>query len=110
VFLFLNVVGALAERNFGAASFYFVSVAGGLLSSGSSIASSATLISHRELNASTGINGVVLSSLTSVLINIPLLRRLSVESAYRRQITLSVLIIVAGGLIGAGMNLALFRS
>jgi uncharacterized membrane protein (DUF4010 family) len=110
VFLFLNVVGALAERNFGAASFYFVSVAGGLLSSGSSIASSATLISHHELNASTGINGVVLSSLTSVLINIPLLRRLSVESAYRKQITWGLVIIVAGGLIGAGMNLALFRS
>jgi uncharacterized membrane protein (DUF4010 family) len=81
VFLFLNVVGALAERNFGSASFYFVSVASGLLSSGSSIASSATIIRHHELSASTGVNGVVLSSLTSILINVPLLRRLSLEPA-----------------------------
>ncbi len=48
VFLALNVVGALAERYFGTASFYFVSAAGGLLSSGSSIASAATLISPRR--------------------------------------------------------------
>jgi hypothetical protein len=33
-----------------------------------------------------------------------------VESAYRKQITWGLVIIVAGGLIGAGMNLALFRS
>ena len=30
IFLVLNVVGALAQREFGSASFYFVSMAGGL--------------------------------------------------------------------------------
>jgi hypothetical protein len=48
VFLGLNVVGALAQRTFGSASFYFVSAAGGLLSSASSIASAATLIHKHE--------------------------------------------------------------
>jgi uncharacterized membrane protein (DUF4010 family) len=109
VFLFLNVVGALAERHFGSGSFYFVSAAGGLLSSGSAIASSATLISHRELSPATGINGVVLSSLTSVLVNIPLLRRLSLDPAYRKRVTWGLVLIVAGGLAGAGADIALFR-
>jgi uncharacterized membrane protein (DUF4010 family) len=85
VFLLLNVAGALAQRHFGSGSFYFVSMAGGLLSSGSSIASAATLINHREVPALTGVIGVVLSSLTSVVINIPLLQRIPAEGGYRRK-------------------------
>jgi len=56
-----------------------------------------------------GINGVVLSSLTSVLINIPLLRRLSLDPAYRKRVTWGLVLIIAGGLAGAGANLALFH-
>jgi hypothetical protein len=44
---------ALAQRNFGSASFYFLSVAGGLLSSAFSIALAATLIAHGELTVIT---------------------------------------------------------
>jgi uncharacterized membrane protein (DUF4010 family) len=104
VFLVLNVIGALAQRHFGSASFYFVSVAGGLLSSGSSIASAATLISHGELTPTTGINGVVFSSLTSILINIPLLRRIAGTGAYRRKLTFSLLGIAASGAAGIAIN------
>ena len=63
VFLALNVVGGLAQRNFGSGSFYFVSVAGGLLSSASSIASAANADQSSRNQCSTGVNGVVLSSL-----------------------------------------------
>jgi uncharacterized membrane protein (DUF4010 family) len=105
VFLALNVIGALAERYFGSASFYFVSAAGGLLSSGSSIASAATLIHHGELPVSTGVNGVVISSIVSVLINIPLLRRIAGSEAYRRRLTLSLLGIVATGGLGLVLNM-----
>jgi uncharacterized membrane protein (DUF4010 family) len=59
VFLALNVIGGLAQRDFGSGSFYFVSIVGGLLSSASSIASAATLTSHHQISASTGVNGVV---------------------------------------------------
>jgi uncharacterized membrane protein (DUF4010 family) len=104
VFLLLNVVGALAERHFGSASFYFVSGAGGLLSSGSSIASAATLIHHGELSASTGVNGVVIASVISVLINIPLLGRIKGMEALRRKLTLSLLGIVAMGILGVACN------
>jgi uncharacterized membrane protein (DUF4010 family) len=104
VFLALNVLGALAQRHFGSASFYFVCVAGGLLSSGSSIASAATLISHGELSPAVGINGVVFSSLTSILINIPLLRKVSGEGVYRRKLTFSLLGIAAAGALGVLAN------
>ncbi|HEY0307123.1 MAG TPA: MgtC/SapB family protein [Acidobacteriaceae bacterium] len=104
IFLALNVVGALVQRHFGSASFYVVSAAGGLLSSGSSIASAATLIHHGELPPVTGVNGVVISSMTSVLINIPLLRRIEGAGAYSRKLTWSLLGIAAAGVVGVGVN------
>jgi uncharacterized membrane protein (DUF4010 family) len=105
VFLALNVVGALAEKDFGSASFYFVSAAGGLLSSGSSIASAATLIRHGDLPALTGVNGVVISSIVSVLINIPLLRRIPGSAILRNKVTWSLVSVAAGGLIGVIINM-----
>jgi uncharacterized membrane protein (DUF4010 family) len=108
VFLSLNVIGGLAQRNFGAGSFYFVSIAGGLLSSASSIASAATLISRHEISATTGVNGVVLSSLTSILINIPLVRRTIKETTLGRKLTFALVMIAAAGLLGVGLNLIVF--
>lgn len=108
VFLALNVLGGLAQRNFGAGSFYFVSIAGGLLSSASSIASAATLISHHQISASTGVNGVVLSSLTSILINIPLMRSITKEAPFRRRVNFALVTVAITGLIGAGLNAVVF--
>ena len=108
VFLALNVIGGLAQRNFGSGSFYFVSIAGGLLSSASSIASAATLISHHQISASTGVNGVVLSSLTSILINIPLMRSITKEAPFRRKVNFALVMVAATGLIGAGLNVLMF--
>src|SRR5258708_27983682 len=78
VFLVLNVVGGLAQRTFWPASFYFVSMAGGLLSSASSIASAATLITHHEISPATGVHVISLSSLTSMFINAPLLPTITI--------------------------------
>ncbi|HXM02591.1 MAG TPA: DUF4010 domain-containing protein, partial [Chthoniobacterales bacterium] len=108
VFLSLNVVGGLAQRNFGSGSFYFVSIAGGLLSSASSIASAANLISHHEISASTGVNGVVLSSLTSILINIPLMRSITKDAAFRRKVNFALVAVAVTGLLGVGLNALIF--
>jgi len=108
VFLTLNIVGALAQRHFGPASFYFVSVAGGLLSSASSIASAATLISHHELSVSTGVNGVILSSLTSILINVPLIRSITRETSFKRKASFALALIAVFGLIGVAINGVIF--
>jgi uncharacterized membrane protein (DUF4010 family) len=104
VFLALNVAGALAQRNFGSASFYFVSVLGGFLSSASSIASAATLISHHDLPAATGVNGVILSSLTSIVVNIPLIRSMAREASFRRRVSTALLAVIGVGLVGVGLN------
>lgn len=110
VFLILNVVGALAQRNFGSASFYFVSIAGGLLSSASSITSAATLMAHGELPTITGVNGIILSSVTSILANIPLIRGLVKEAEFKRKICLALIIIAAVGLLAGVINHLLFEN
>ncbi len=104
VFLLLNVVGALAERNFGPASFYFVSISGGLLSSASAIASAATLVAHHQLTLLTGVNGIILSSLTSILANIPLIRGLVHESGLKRRMLVLLIIITVIGLAAGTVN------
>lgn len=104
VFLILNVVGALAQRDFGSASFYFVSVAGGLLSSASSIASAATLISHGELPIITGVNGIILSSITSIVSNLPLIRGLITDAALKKRISLALVMMAATGLVAGILN------
>jgi uncharacterized membrane protein (DUF4010 family) len=108
VFLVLNVVGGLAQRNFGPASFYFVSMAGGLLSSASSIASAATLIAHHEISGTTGVNGIILSSLTSILINVPLIRSMTKEAPFRRKACLGLALVAVVGLVGVGVNEVIF--
>ncbi len=108
IFLGLNVVGALAQRRFGSASFYFVSVAGGLLSSASSITSAATLIAHQEIPAQVGANGIIISSLTSILSNIPLIRSFLRAVPEGRSISASLILIAVAGLVGVGLNQMLF--
>ncbi|QDK36522.1 MgtC/SapB family protein [Bdellovibrio sp. NC01] len=104
VFLVLNIVGALVQRNFGSNSFYFVSLLGGLLSSASSIASAATLMSHGELPLSTGVNGVIISSLTSILINIPLIRTMTTDKTFKRRAFVALFLIAILGVMGMAAN------
>lgn len=100
VFLLLNVIGGLAQRHYGSSSFYFVSIAGGFLSSGSSIAAAASLIKQHELPMQIGVNGVIFSSLTSVLVNIPLIRKLVQDRTFKRSITVAIVLVGAAGLGG----------
>ncbi len=109
VFLALNVAGGLAQRHFGTASFYFVSGVGGLLSSASSIAAAITLMARHEVSIATGVNGIVLASLTSVLANIPLIQSLLPEKPLRRKINLALVQIAAAGLVGVFVNELVFR-
>jgi uncharacterized membrane protein (DUF4010 family) len=104
VFLGLNVIGALAQRNFGSSSFYFVSAVGGLLSSASSIASAATLINHHEISAATGVNGIILSNLTSILVNVFLIRSMTKDATFRRKICLGLAMVALFGFVGTGLN------
>lgn len=107
VFLVLNVAGALANRCLGEASFYIVSVLGGLLSSASSITSAASLVANHQVSVDTGANGIILSSITSVLANIPLVRAMAADQPLRRALVRSLVLIAIAGLLSAVVTLAM---
>jgi uncharacterized membrane protein (DUF4010 family) len=73
IFLILNVAGVIAHRTLGVYGFYAISVAGGLISSASAVAAAGTAAAHHEVSFPVAANGAVFASLTSVLINIPLI-------------------------------------
>src|SRR5690606_18384932 len=105
----LNIAGALAQRYLGAASFYLVCALGGLLSSGSSIAAAATLIAHQEISVTTGVNGIVLSSLVSVLTNVPLILSLAREPRFSRRVSWSLATVALVGIAGLATTFFLPR-
>jgi len=83
VFLALHVAGTAAQRLIGAAGFYAVSFVGGFVSSASSVASAATLAGQGDLPVTVAANSALLASLSSALVNLPLVARV----ARRRPLT-----------------------
>jgi uncharacterized membrane protein (DUF4010 family) len=100
VFLVLNVAGVLAQRSLGIFGFYAVSVAGGLLSSASAVAVAGTAAAHHQVPFHVAANGAVLASLTSVLINIPLVARAGGQLRLTKSLTRALLIVIAFGVFG----------
>jgi uncharacterized membrane protein (DUF4010 family) len=96
IFLGLTVVAGAAQRFGGALGFYVISFAGGLVSSSSTAASAANLISQHQITAETGGLGVVLTSLASALVLIPIVWRAS-PALGRRMAVATAMIVVAGG-------------
>ncbi|MBE7539131.1 MAG: MgtC/SapB family protein [Opitutaceae bacterium] len=109
-FMVLNVLGALANRHFGSASFYFVSMSGGLISSASAITSAATLMAQHEIPTVIGVNGVILSTLTSILSNVPLIRGMIRPVATGSRICRDLIVMAAAGLAGMLLNGILIRA
>ncbi len=101
LFLALQVAGGLAQRTLGVTGFYAVSLIGGLLSSSSAVASAASLTAHG--NVSPGVAGLaaLLASMTSALVSLPLVARLSRNSRLTRRLALVLGLMVLAGLLGA---------
>lgn len=72
LFVVLQVAGLLAQRWLGEYGFYVVSLCGGVVSSASSVAAAASLAAKGSLTAQVAGTGAVIASLTSVMINFPL--------------------------------------
>ena len=107
IFLLLSVAGILAQRSLGVFGFYAISVAGGLLSSASAVAAAGTAEGHHEVSFPVAANGAVLASLTSVLINIPLVARTGRQPLLTKALARTLLIIVASGIIGVVLHKSL---
>ncbi|MCC6198038.1 MAG: MgtC/SapB family protein [Burkholderiales bacterium] len=99
IFLLLHVVGALTERHFGDAGFYFVSIVGGLLSSASAVAAAATLAEQGGITSTTAGVGAVLASFTSLVFSLSFVLRTRSRLLIR---TLAVSMVAVGlaGVVG----------
>lgn len=106
-FLALEVAGTLGQRTLGTFGFYVVAVAGGLFSSASAVASAGMLAAHGKLPGGVAANGVALASLTSALVNLPLVSRVSNQPRLTSALRRALLLIAAIGLLGAVAQTAL---
>ncbi|MBW0000032.1 MAG: MgtC/SapB family protein [Verrucomicrobia bacterium] len=100
IFLALHVAGTLAQKRLGTWGFYAVSVAGGLVSSASAVAAAGTAAAHREVNAAIAANGAVLASLTSTLVDIPLVARVAAQRSLTVRLSAALGVIAGAGIVG----------
>lgn len=100
VFLILEVAGKLGQRTFGEAGFYVVSVAGGLFSSSSAVAAAGTLAAQGALTTATAGAGALLATITSALVNLPLVARFGRDRRLTRAVALSMAGLVVAGALG----------
>jgi uncharacterized membrane protein (DUF4010 family) len=98
LFLIIQTVSTLGERYLGKFGFLGISVLGGLVSSASTSAAAANMVGHGQMQAGLAGEGVVLASLASALINLPLIYRNAKNRALSRRITVVTLILVVTGI------------
>ncbi len=98
LFVLLEAAGTLAQRGLGSFGFYAVSLAGGLVSSASAVASAATLAARGALPADVAARGAVLASLASVVVNIVLAARVSGQHRLTLRLAGSLALVIILGL------------
>jgi uncharacterized membrane protein (DUF4010 family) len=97
LFLALQIVATLGQRLIGNAGFQIVSVLGGLFSSASTTAAAANMAMHGKVSAAQAGVAVVLTSIASALVNLPIMwRQPRARPAMRALILSSALQVVAG--------------
>jgi len=82
IFLILQVITVVAQQWLGQVGVYVASLLGGLVSSASAVASAASLASQGAISSASAGGSAVIASLTSALMNLPLIIR-----ARQRQLT-----------------------
>jgi uncharacterized membrane protein (DUF4010 family) len=100
VFLVLQVAGTLAQRFLGTAGFYAVSVAGGVVSSASAVASAATLSAGGVISPYVASVGAVAASIASALIDWPIVARVSRDQTLTRSVGRLLWAVAVLGVLG----------
>jgi uncharacterized membrane protein (DUF4010 family) len=101
VFVALEAAGILAQRYLGSFGFYAVSLAGGVVSSASAVASAAVLAAHGDFSPQVAANGAVLASIASVMVDPPLIARIAQNKALTRRTTVTLGLMSVAGVIAA---------
>jgi uncharacterized membrane protein (DUF4010 family) len=96
-FLVIQVVSTLGERYLGRLGFLGISVLGGLVSSASTSAAAANMVGHGEIRAALAGEGVVLASVASALINLPIIQRNAKNPALSRRLAVLTAALSATG-------------
>jgi uncharacterized membrane protein (DUF4010 family) len=98
LFLLIKIVSTLGERYLGKFGFLGVSVIGGLFSSASTSAAAANMVGHGQMQAGLAGEGVVVASVASALINLPILQRTAKNPALLRRLAISTVVLTAVGI------------
>ncbi len=98
IFICIQVGSLLAERHLGHLGFLVVSFVGGLFSSASTAASAALMASDGKISPHLAGAAVVLTSVSSALVNLPLIYQQTRHKALGRAVALITLAVVLLGL------------
>jgi uncharacterized membrane protein (DUF4010 family) len=98
LFLFIQVISTLGERYLGKPGFLGISVLGGLVSSASTSAAAANMVGHGQVRAALAGQGVVLASVASALINLPIIHRTARNAALSRLLVMLTIALSAIGI------------
>lgn len=101
IFLLLSIAGTLAQRLLGPVGFYGVSILGGLASSASSVTSAGVLAVNGHIGAVVAGNGVVLTTIASVIVNWPLVARIGKRKRLTTMVGLALGAVVGLGLVAS---------
>ena len=98
LFLGIQILGTLAQRMFGSSGLQVISVLGGLISSASTTAAAANLVMHGKILAHDAGTATVLTSIASLLVNLPIVRKQVRDKGILRDLYIASLIQAAIGI------------
>ncbi len=111
LFLVIQIVGTAAARWLGNSGVLLVSVVGGMVSSASTTAATANMVPHGSVTAMEAGMAVVLTSIASTAMNLPIIRRQIKDKSTVREIVLATALQAAVGIATmAGQALLLHRT
>jgi uncharacterized membrane protein (DUF4010 family) len=104
VFVVVQVTGALLTRAMGNPGLFIVALVGGLVSSASTTAAAATMAMHGEISPAAAGSATVLASVASVLINFPIVWRLTKDRGIARRLGFELATVVAAGVLSVAID------
>jgi uncharacterized membrane protein (DUF4010 family) len=104
LFVGIQIVSTLGERHLGKFGFLGISALGGFVSSASTSAAAATMVGHGEMAPVLAADGVVVASIASALINLPIVYRNAGNRAVARQLAVITLGLCLLGVMVLGLQ------
>jgi uncharacterized membrane protein (DUF4010 family) len=104
LFLLIQIISTLGIRHLGKVGFLGISGLGGLVSSASTSAAAANMVRQGLMQGSLAGAGVVLASVASALINLPILYRTATNPAVSRRLAVFTVMLSLIGVIFLGLQ------